>query len=162
MSKKEDIEFLKAYLKKLQRGYIALDHICKEDLIETDELPTTSPDAEHAARLADDNGVDGSLFRYIIPSDVQPIRQLRRRLEKQIKIIPRIIAKIEKAVETVRDETTEPTDLIDLAKALTLVYRSRSQIKRDIYDEKIKSYRKNPKGKHLVSLSEIQKVYLTK
>ena len=99
MSKKEDIEFLQAYLKSLQHGYITLEDLSKADLTKTDELPTTSPDAERAARLADDNGFEGSLFRYLIPSDVPSIRQLRRRLKKQVETIPRIIAKIEKSEE---------------------------------------------------------------
>jgi len=165
LSIKDNAAFLKAYQKDLQESYHIAHELCYPDdfiPVPEGEVPTTPPDSERVARLADDNGFDGSLFRDLTNNGDPTSLQSMKSLKKKIETIPRIIAKIEKAVETEHDETLEPTDLIDLAKALTYVQISRTQIKRDIYKGKIKSYRKDSKGKHFVSLSEIQKVYLTK
>jgi len=55
-----------------------------------------------------------------------------------------------------------PDDLIDLAKAVSTFHRSRAQLKRDIDNKEIKSYRKKPKGKHYISESEANNIYLPK
>jgi len=56
----------------------------------------------------------------------------------------------------------KPSDLIDLAKAVSLYHRSRAQIKRDIEDGKIKDYRKIEKGKHWISKKEADDLYIPK
>jgi hypothetical protein len=160
---KKDIEFLKKQLKKRQEWYRLSSELAPWDLTPvSDDTPITSPEEERIARLADDYGFDGSLFRNLIhdpePLSIQSIRKLAKRIET----IPRIIAKIEKAIKVKQTETKTPTDLIDLSKALKHFYISRSQLKRDITAKKIKSYRKNPKGKHYVSTSELEKNYLPK
>ncbi|OQA91384.1 MAG: hypothetical protein BWY26_01014 [Elusimicrobia bacterium ADurb.Bin231] len=166
-SSKQDIKFIKNYLKELQKSYKILSEITYEDLIissDQGDVPTTSSEAERVARLADEYGFDGTLYRNLIPDfDDNPTSlQSMRHLRKQIEVIPKIIAKIEKTIKTKNKEIIKPKDLVDLAKALTQVHISRTQIKRDIAAGKIKSYRKSPRGKHIVSFSEIRNVYLTK
>ncbi len=167
ISIKDNGEFLQAYQKKLQHLYQILPELCyPDDFVPApeDEVPTTSPDAERVARLADGYGFDGSLFRGLTGNDDPNPTSPRsmRYLQNKIETIPRIIAKIEREIKTKRDENVEPKDLVDLAKAITVVHVSRTQLKRDIYAGEIKTYRKKPKGKHFVSLAEIQKVYLIK
>lgn len=59
-------------------------------------LSNTSPEQERAARLADDNGFDGSLFRNLTKE--YAIFSLRwiQQLKKEIETLPKIIAVIEK------------------------------------------------------------------
>lgn len=99
MSAREDIEFLKVQLKKRQKWYEESFHLAPSDLLPEPDVPVTSPDEERIARLADENGFDGSLFRHLT-KDHEPLSlQSIRRLEKKIETIPRIIAKIEKSAE---------------------------------------------------------------
>jgi hypothetical protein len=55
-----------------------------------------------------------------------------------------------------------PRDRIDLAKAIGLYHRSRAQIKRDIKDGLITDYRKTKIGKHWISKSEADNMYIPK
>ncbi len=66
--------------------------------------------------------------------------------------------------KAVADESKNniPDDLIDLAKAVSKFHRSRAQLKRDIDKGDIKSYRKKTKGKHYISESEANRLYLSK
>ena len=59
-------------------------------------------------------------------------------------------------------QSKTPDDLIDLAKAVELYHRSRAQLKRDIEDGKIKDHRKIKKGKHWISKSEADNLYILK
>ncbi|MFA5299347.1 MAG: hypothetical protein WC389_14250, partial [Lutibacter sp.] len=107
MSPKEDIGFLKAFLKKLQKNYQNLSELCYPQdfqICESDTIPATGAKAERTARLADANGFDGSLFRNTIPNnDDDPTSQpAMRHLKEQIETIPRIIAKIEESNSTER------------------------------------------------------------
>lgn len=99
-SRKEDIDFLKAQLKKRQKWYEDGFHLMPSDLLPEPDIPVTSPDEERIARLADKNGFDGSLFRNLT-KDYEPLSiQSIRHLKKQIETIPQIIAKIEESDET--------------------------------------------------------------
>ena len=99
MPDNKEVEFLKVYLKRLQENYQILSELAPWEI----QLPeNTSEDTEHAARIADGNGFDGNIFRNLFPlrlSNELECWLLRQRLKKQIKIIPRIIAKIEKPVD---------------------------------------------------------------
>ena len=107
MGKQEnpDVEFLKSYLRELQKGCILLQELGPQDLLPTDDLPETSAADERCARLADDlthkHGFDfdGNLFRNLIPShpdrDHVDFLLAQRDLRRQIETIPRMIAAIE-------------------------------------------------------------------
>lgn len=64
-----------------------------------------------------------------------------------------------KAQQTPEDTST-PSDLIDLAKAIEMVGRSRSQLKRDIKKQLIVDYRKNKRSKHIISEQAVRNKYL--
>ncbi len=103
MTQKADVEFLRAYLKSLQDSYQTLDYLCPDDFVlpPDDYIPTTSPEAERVARLADDNGFDGNLFRCLLKGDDGPVSipSISRYLYEQIETIPRIIAAIERPAD---------------------------------------------------------------
>jgi len=106
-SLKEDVELLKAYLKELQKRYEVIWELSREDFNPpSDDIPTTSQNEERVARLADDNGFDGSLFRNLTKNDDPTSLQSIRHLEREIETIPRIIAQIEKPA----DHSTIPDD----------------------------------------------------
>ena len=54
---------------------------------------------------------------------------------------------------------TEPTDLITLAVVVQGYQISRAQVKRDIDNGDIKSYRKKTRGKHIVSRKDVDNLY---
>lgn len=99
-----DLQFLHAYLHHLRESYECCDRLSPNDLqvmphrnVGPTEL---DPELERVARLADANGLDGSVFRgdLLRPSDPNPLsRHTMQWLRKQIEIVPRIIAKIEQA-----------------------------------------------------------------
>ena len=103
MSQKEDVEFLTTYLKKLLRRYGDLQELCyPNDFYTTpsNDKPIIDPEDKRAARLADNNDFDGSLFLDLTTNDPNPTSlQSMRRLKKKIETIPRIIAKIEKSTK---------------------------------------------------------------
>ena len=99
MAQKEDIQILRAYREELQHFYSTVEHLSEADCKPQDTPPPTSEEAEHVARLADDYGFDGSLFRnstvnYHLGS-VQHYNHLKRRIET----IPKIIAAIERPID---------------------------------------------------------------
>ena len=67
-------------------------------------------------------------------------------------------SKVKKPQKTDGNDET-PKDLIDLYKAVIIYNCSRSKIKRDIKNDIIKDYRKNKKGKHMVSISQVDSKY---
>ena len=170
MSNEDDIEFMQAYLKGLQKGLAQLHDLmpCDDPNWDPYELPVTSPDDERAALIADSLNMDGNLFRDWVPhpGDTwnnwwrRTYKRLLRRIDVAREIITKLLqAKTELATPIEPATPTEPTDLIHLAKAVELYHVSRGTIKRDIKSGKIKSYRKNPRGKHEVSLAEIDLRY---
>lgn len=90
-SKGQKLKRLKAYLKKLQKWYNWGFELVPADVDPRPEIPTTNPEQEQIARIADSLGFDGSLYCREI-RDCHPLSlQSIRRLKKQIKTIPRII-----------------------------------------------------------------------
>lgn len=159
-SPEQDIKFLKEQLKKYL-GYkrnweFANKHLSREDLT---PIETTSNDDKRIACLAEKYGFDASLYWNLYNNDDPFSNESIARLSKQIETITRIITQINIADQ---EKAAIPDDLISLTKAITVVCISRSQIKRDIDAGKINTYRKNPKGNHKVSLSEIKKKYLVR
>ena len=105
---KPDVEFLHSQLQRLQVAYEDLQHLIPQDLLPTgDGPPETSDDEERCARLADQYGFDGSLFRNLFPLHPDHISEdwnvLLCRIEEKIETIPRIIAAIESAGSTPKD-----------------------------------------------------------
>lgn len=98
----DDIEFLKAYQKSLKNIYKVLPELCypQDFNTDSDEILETPPQDERAARLADANGFDGSLFRNLTPDDDPTSVYSMRHLRKRIETIPRIIESIEKSNST--------------------------------------------------------------
>lgn len=98
MAKTKDVEFLEAYQKELHKFDKIVWELCPCDFVplSDDTLPTTDEKDERVARLADENGFDGSLFRNLTIFDDPTSLQSKRRLRKQIETIPKIIAAIEK------------------------------------------------------------------
>ncbi|MBW8042462.1 MAG: helix-turn-helix domain-containing protein [Planctomycetes bacterium] len=118
---KNDIEFLKARLKCKQKDYLDIQELCPEDFgsppgdtplddeeEEQERLDRIKKIAEYEkieeriARLADANKLNGNLFRNLIPkSEDEPVDTYRmlKQLEKEIEVIPKIIAAIQKPVD---------------------------------------------------------------
>ena len=104
-SSKQDIQFLQEYLKWLIKTEKDLLELAPSDIVPAsdDTPPITDEKAERAARLADDNGFDGNIFRNLWGYGLEPaewILTTSRYIRKQIATIPRIIAKIEKTDKT--------------------------------------------------------------
>ena len=74
LSIKDDVEFLEAYLKKLIKAEWELSELEPWDLVSgsDDTIPTTDEDAERAARLADDYGFEGNIFRNLWGYRLEP------------------------------------------------------------------------------------------
>jgi hypothetical protein len=119
-SRKEDIEFLRAYLRELRKWYEDSAYLVASDLYEPSEKQRAEYEAteERVARLADANGFDGKFFRdYLFPEppplSVEDLRQVGSKIET----VPRIIAKLE---ESEQDEKADGVALMD--KDLTLLH----------------------------------------
>ena len=117
MAKKDDIEFLKSFLQKLKESYATIEELCPNDLLPADKPLHESDEEERVARLADDHGLDGNLFRNLYQSksasDADDLRSMRKRCCRQIEIMPRLI----RAVET---SPNRPTSDIE-SEAMRLV-----------------------------------------
>ena len=99
-------------------------------------------------RLIDGQGVDSAEADDLLMDEIiKEIETVKKNLEKQ---------------NSGNIGVATPSDLIDLAKAVSEYHRSRAQLKRDIDSGKIKSYRKKTRGKHYISVSEANKLYLSK
>lgn len=98
---KRDVEFLEVYLKKLIRKYEQLLELSPHDtyLSPCDDCKIVNPEDERVARIADDYGFDGSLYRDIIVDDDLFSIQYAKRFRKKIDTIPQIIAAIEKPLD---------------------------------------------------------------
>lgn len=99
----EDIDFLTKYLRTRRKWYADSPDLLPCDLLpEPSEADRTEYEAEEerVARLADDNGFDGSLFRAHLletPRNNPLSREAIRQLAQKIEAIPRIIAKLERS-----------------------------------------------------------------
>ena len=101
MSKKDNIKLLEDYRKELLHQKQTLPELERSDFHLSNEPYTPSPEDEQAARLADDFGFDGSLFRNSSPFNLYDDYQfwerwISKNIQKRIDIILRIIAEIEK------------------------------------------------------------------
>ena len=77
-----------------------------------------------------------------------------------IKSLDEVIKDFE--LEIQMPDKTEPTDIIPLAVVVQNYQISRAQIKRDIADGKLISYRKKSSGNHLVSKKDVGDLYTKK
>lgn len=91
-----DLHFLQRFLESQQEGYELLSELCPQDLGVEDGPPRTTEEEERCARIADTLGFDGNLFRNLFEHDEET--QLRL-LADRIKLIPKIIAKVEATKE---------------------------------------------------------------
>lgn len=85
-----DIEFLKRFFSELQSYYQIAQGLSQSDISPSEN---TSTDEERCARIADDYGFDGNLFRNLYREERLSI--IEKSLKKRIETIPRIIAAIE-------------------------------------------------------------------
>jgi predicted DNA-binding transcriptional regulator AlpA len=119
-SQKEEVELLRAYLKKLQKWYDRSFELVPADLPpEPDEPPTTDPEEEQIARIADDYGFDGSLFRREIRDRYPLSAESINRLKEKIEAIPKIIAAIEKPVD--KSAVPKDAELLSVAQVATML-----------------------------------------
>ena len=118
-----DIEFLKDYLQKLRELYRTVEELSEEDFTQTETLPQTSPDEERVARLADQSGFEGNLFRALDADIKWDFQCALRKHHKQINIIPKIITKLEEP-EPDRDSL-----LLTVSDMATLLGRGQSVIR---------------------------------
>jgi len=105
MSKKEDIDFLYARLEKLQKLLIVIESSTENNCVwDPEALPRPDPEAERVACIADGVKVDGSIFMDLIPCPEYNFNEMQSRsiriLNKQIKTIGLILAKINNSDET--------------------------------------------------------------
>jgi len=82
---------------------------------------------ERVARMADDYGFDGSLFRQLIPSDNPLSVQEARKLRKQIETIPKIIAAIERPIN--KSIIPEGAELITISQLSGILQLSESVVR---------------------------------
>ena len=124
-SPEQGIKFLDAYIKELQKLYVLVPESGPSNCSRPSdyELPITDEKAERAARLADEYGLNGNVFRNLIPQSFNGFEDWlalqQRKLFKQIRIIPQIKAKIEKPVERSQKVSltdNEETVLYDMAE----------------------------------------------
>lgn len=124
MNKQDNIEFLKSRLRLLQEGYKTLQELLPCDLLPDDEPPKTSEDEERCARLADEYGFDGNLFRNLFPLDPDhdnvDFNLYLRRYRQQIGMIPRIIVAVESAKAVPPDKLSRHYSPAELANILRL------------------------------------------
>lgn len=103
MSDSSDIEFLKEFLKRQQSLYRTVSDMGQHEFQEAAELKTPD-DCERCARLADELGFDGNLFRVLFYEEDLAISL--RKSREGIKTIPRMIAVIEEGLGKVLDESS--------------------------------------------------------
>lgn len=132
-------------------------------------LELLNRNADLLCRCASDYGAKTSecsqalrLLDYILPD----IRFRRMELcfvtnEVDVLAAPGFISELRRWADRLIEDQI-PRDLIDLAKAIGLYHRSRAQIKRDIKDGLITDYRKTENGKHWISRSEADSLYISK
>jgi len=121
MTKPKDIEFLLSYQWRLQKNYQVISELCPCDLapLSDEILSSTDEKAERVARLADENGFNGSLFRGLaVDGDAISLRSLGR-IHKQIETVPRIIAQINKSPD--RSAIPEGSELLTIPQVARLL-----------------------------------------
>ena len=92
------IDLLKKVLRDLQDVYEIASELSEDDFCRTDGPPTTAPEMEQVARIVDDAGYDGGLFRWLFKdNDAGWLTRSLRTLRRQIELLPRVIAKLEQS-----------------------------------------------------------------
>ncbi len=86
-----DIDFLNCFLKELKEHYQTVQELSQSDVSPSEN---TSADEERCARLADEYGFEGNLFRNLFLN--QSLSTIERTLRARIVTIPQIIIEIEK------------------------------------------------------------------
>ena len=109
MTKKESIELLRNFQTSLKSYHEAFLHLLPQELGSACE----HIDTEQIARLADEFGFDGTIFRNDIPDDNSPLSvNSYKNLKEQITTLPKIIAAIE--------QYKEPVTIPDSAELLSV------------------------------------------
>jgi hypothetical protein len=90
-----DIEFLIRFMSELKAHYQVAQELSQSDVSPSS---VTSADEERSARIADAHGFDGTLFRNLYREERLSI--IEKILKKRIETIPRIIAAIDKELDT--------------------------------------------------------------
>ena len=98
---KDNVELLKNYRQELLEQQQILHELDQSDFCSSSEPPPPSPEIEQIARLADDFGFEGSLFRNYSPFNFNGDYQMwgrwtSKNIKERIDTIPKIIAAIEK------------------------------------------------------------------
>jgi len=109
-----------------------------------------------------DSGYENELM--VLKSRIQGrlLPEIQKMLSKRPLFVTEETRRNQKKPQGKDGQGEPPGDLIDLAKAVELYHRSRAQLKRDIEDDKIKDHRKIKKGKHWISKSEADNLYIPK
>ncbi len=117
-----DTDFLRKFLAKLQADYAKLDENFHESDFGPAALPSTSEDAERAARLADSMGLDGNTLRDLTPvADAEwTLAMVLRQLKREIELIPRVIDALENPDKGLIPEGTELLDIHQVARLLNM------------------------------------------
>jgi predicted DNA-binding transcriptional regulator AlpA len=123
MSRKEDVEFLEAYLKELQKYRWQVSELCPSDITMSKDIPADQKaKMERAAQLANSCGIDGNIFLDLWSFGLGPIEWIRtaeKQLRKQIETIPKIIEALKKPDDrTAIPEGVEMIDVVQLAYLL--------------------------------------------
>lgn len=144
-----DLDFLKAFYDQRLRDFELVNELFPQDLVKGDGPGQPSEDEERCARLADNSGFDGELFRK--PSRVDEHKALLRMLAKQLEVLPRLIEAL--SLQAVVINEVELSMLVFLAECG--VARTRKDIAKAVDDRDLKTIR--PKLNRLQNLGLIQK-----
>lgn len=116
MTKKEAIQLCRNYQDILQNYHKVFPHLAPQDLGSACE----HIDTEQIARLADEFGFNGSIFRNDLPDDESALSvNSYKNLKEQITTIPKIIAAIEKQKEPVT--IPDGTELLSVAQVALML-----------------------------------------
>lgn len=121
MVKQKEIELLKTHLKKLLKQQKMLADLSPAEFYSSNELENPNLDIEQIAKLADNYGFDGSLFRNLSPYDDFDLwmKWAVKNIQKQIDMIPRIIARIERPVDN--SEIPEDVELLNIPQVARIL-----------------------------------------
>ncbi len=119
-----DVTFLREFLADRQEMYGRGLDLHESELLpdqNPDAPPTTSPEAERAARLAESVGLDGNTFRALLPEGEEwTVAGARRDLKKQIRLLPEVIANLENPGPALIPEQAELLGVREVATMLNI------------------------------------------
>lgn len=135
----QQIELLQRVLEKLQTQYQLVSELSEADFIHSSQgPPPADPEMEKVARIAEQFGYDGNIFRNLLSSS--HISDGLRKTHRQIATLPKLLAKLDEPVQArylgsgrieIDDmviRTTNPT----MTKVLELLVDNRSVSKEDV------------------------------